>query len=67
MKNSKTVNGLNLSLSTLLTLIFVVLKLTDNIDWSWWWVFSPTLISFGLSLLIIVLIAIFMVVSEIRK
>lgn len=25
----------------ILTLIFVVLKLTAVIDWSWWWVFSP--------------------------
>ena len=25
----------------LLTLVFIVLKLTDNIDWSWWWVLSP--------------------------
>lgn len=24
-----------------LTLIFIVLKLTDVIDWSWWWVLSP--------------------------
>lgn len=26
---------------SVLTLIFVTLKLTDNIDWSWWWVLSP--------------------------
>jgi len=26
-------------------IIFLVLKLTDNIDWSWWWVFSPILIA----------------------
>lgn len=24
-----------------LTLIFVILKLTGNITWSWWWVFTP--------------------------
>ncbi|MBP5457930.1 MAG: hypothetical protein J6Y37_15685 [Paludibacteraceae bacterium] len=28
-------------LVTLLTVLFVGLKLTDNIDWSWWWVLSP--------------------------
>ena len=22
-------------------IIFIVLKLTDVIDWSWWWVLSP--------------------------
>ena len=25
----------------LLTVLFVGLKLTDHIDWSWWWVLSP--------------------------
>lgn len=25
----------------LLTILFIGLKLTDNIDWSWWWVLSP--------------------------
>lgn len=24
-----------------LTLIFVTLKLTNYIDWSWWWILSP--------------------------
>lgn len=24
-----------------LTLIFIVLKLTHFIDWSWWWILSP--------------------------
>jgi len=25
----------------LLTIVFIVLKLTGYIDWSWWWVLSP--------------------------
>ena len=25
----------------LLTIVFITLKLTDYIDWSWWWVLSP--------------------------
>jgi membrane protein YdbS with pleckstrin-like domain len=37
-----------LSLATVLLVIFVVLKLTGNIAWSWWWVFSPWWISFAL-------------------
>jgi hypothetical protein len=35
----------------LLFLIFLVLKLTNQIDWSWWWVTSPLWIGFALSLL----------------
>ncbi len=26
---------------TLLSLMLIGLKLTDHIDWSWWWVLSP--------------------------
>lgn len=29
----------------LLTIAFIVLKLTGFIDWSWWWVLSPMWIS----------------------
>ena len=29
----------------ILTIVFIVLKLTETIDWSWWWVFSPLWIS----------------------
>lgn len=43
-------------LPTLLFIIFLVLKLTNNIDWSWWWVTSPLWITLILSFLIVVLI-----------
>jgi preprotein translocase subunit SecG len=39
MSKNKTSNGI--SLTTLLLVVFIVLKLTNNIDWSWWWVTSP--------------------------
>ncbi len=45
-----------LSLTTVLTIVFVILKLTHNIDWSWWWVLSPLWISFTLSLLIVIVV-----------
>lgn len=44
-------NGLGLG--TVLFLIFLVLKLTGNIDWSWWWVTSPLWISFLLFLIVL--------------
>lgn len=25
----------------LLTIVFVILKVTGTVDWSWWWVLSP--------------------------
>jgi hypothetical protein len=36
---SNSSNGLGLG--TILFLIFMVLKLTNYIDWSWWWVTAP--------------------------
>ena len=36
---SKSSNGLGFG--TILFLIFLVLKLTNYINWSWWWVTSP--------------------------
>ena len=30
----------------MLLVAFIVLKLCDVIDWSWWWVLSPIWISF---------------------
>jgi len=29
-------------------LVFLILKLLDKIDWSWWWVTAPLWIPFGL-------------------
>jgi hypothetical protein len=39
----------------LLTLLFIGLKLTNHIDWSWWWVVSPIWISAGILLAIILI------------
>lgn len=37
MKNSTE----GIGLGGILFVVFLVLKLTGNIDWSWWWVFAP--------------------------
>ena len=46
----KTEYRSGIGFSGLLTLIFIALKLTNVIDWSWWWVLSPIWISFALIL-----------------
>jgi hypothetical protein len=56
MANDKASNGIGLG--TVLFLIFLVLKLTNHIDWSWWWVTSPLWIPLVLALIIIVLVVI---------
>lgn len=39
-----------------LTLLFIVLQLTGAVCWSWWWVFSPLWIPFGLSFVLAAII-----------
>lgn len=51
-------------LATLLTVLFVGLKLTGHIDWSWAWVLSPLWIALGIGLLMI--IAVGVVFSRVR-
>lgn len=48
----------------LLTIAFIVLKLTGVITWSWIWVLSPIWISFALVVLSIVFIAIVAVIKS---
>ena len=45
-----------------LTIIFVIAKLWGEINWSWWLVFLPILISAGITLFVIltILIVIFL-------
>jgi hypothetical protein len=50
MSTTKSNSGTGLSLSAVLFIVFLVLKLTGNIDWSWWWVTSPLWIPFALVL-----------------
>lgn len=39
-----------------LTIVFIVLKLCDVIDWSWWWVLAPTWIPAAIAIIIFVII-----------
>lgn len=47
-----------MGLFEVLTLVFVVLKLLGVIAWSWWAVFIPLYVSVGISLVLIVLMAV---------
>ena len=45
MDNSVQASAGSWPLASILTIVFVVLKLTDSIDWSWLWVLSHLWIS----------------------
>ena len=42
-----------LSLSSFLTILFIILKVTGVIDWSWFWVLSPAIIPLSLVIIIV--------------
>ena len=47
-----------MSVGFILTLIFVVLKLTGHVDWSWFWVVFPSLVEIVVSILVIAFVLI---------
>ncbi len=63
MKN-KNVRNSGIGFISALTLIFIVLKLTNNISWSLVWVLSPIWITF---VLLVIIFAIIMIAGRIKK
>jgi hypothetical protein len=63
---SKTSSS-GIGITGVLFVVFLVLKLTGNIDWSWWWVTSPlwilTLLYVGLFLITFILVSIFLIIG----
>jgi len=60
--SKSSVNGVSTSFATLLGITFIVLKLTDVIDWSWWWVLAPFWIGAAIGVIILITIIILAVI-----
>lgn len=58
-------------LDTLLLVLFIALKLTHYIDWSWWWVLSPLWIPLaiitGIGMIVLVVFIIVYIIQIILK
>lgn len=48
-----------LSLTTILTIIFVILKLCGVLSWAWWWILSPLWGSIAIFIIVAVLVWLF--------
>ncbi len=44
-----------IGLDIILFVVFLILKLTGNIDWSWWWVTSPLWIPIAIVVVFVIL------------
>lgn len=65
MNERKHINiTLALPWGTILTIIFVILKLTKVISWSWLWVLAPLWISVLVTVLVLVIIFIVIVLTS---
>lgn len=53
---SNNTSNFGIGIETILFIVFLVLKLTNNIDWSWWWVTAPLWISFVIFIIIIIIL-----------
>ncbi len=52
-KNSNNAGGLGLG--TILTVVFVILKLCGVINWAWVWVLAPLWISVALAIIFVII------------
>lgn len=58
--DNKYVSKKSIGVFTLLGLLFIALKLTHVIDWSWWYVTMPLWIPMAFSLIVLIIVFIIM-------
>lgn len=64
MSDNRSSYSGGIGLNGLLFLVFLVLKLTDVIDWSWWWITAPL---WGPAILAVVVVFVLVAVSIARR
>jgi hypothetical protein len=55
--------SMKVSLPTILFIVFLVLKLTGKIAWSWWWVTCPLWAGIPFLILVMALVALFALIA----
>ena len=65
--NSSSSSSGGISFTGALTILFIGLKLTHVINWSWWWVLSPIWISLLILLFILLILGMIFLISELNK
>lgn len=63
LQRSMENNSSSLSLSLTVFVVFLTLKLSGVIDWSWWWITSPLWLPFAFVLATIAIISIFALIA----
>ena len=66
MKNEQATSS-GLGFGAVLFIVFLILKLTNVINWSWWWVTAPLWIPTGLAIMIFIVTALVIMVKLIKR
>lgn len=67
MGNTSSSSSAGIGFTGALTILFIALKLTGVIDWSWLWVLSPLWISFALGVTVLLIIGICVLIAALVK
>lgn len=59
VSETSTSNRSGIGFAGLLTILFIALKLTGVIAWSWWWVLAPLWICAAVALIVLGIMAVF--------
>ena len=65
--SSSSSSSSGISFTGALTVLFIGLKLTHVINWSWWWVLSPIWISFLITIAFLIILLIAAIVAGLFK
>lgn len=64
MSNSSSSSGGGIGFTGALQILFIALKLTHTVKWTWPWVLAPLWISGGLLLIVLIVIGIVLLVRS---
>lgn len=67
MSSNKNYSSAGIGFGGLLTIAFIVLKLTKCITWSWWWVLSPVWVPVVIAIIAFVVLVIREIVLNYKR
>ena len=67
MENNRKNTYKGASICTILTILFVILKLTGVIAWPWFWVLFPLILDLGLTLIVLVFCMVVKIIAAKRN
>jgi hypothetical protein len=63
MNDKSAATSRGVGFTGLLTIVFIVLKLTNVIDWSWVWILAPLWIGLFLAIAVVVTVVVFIAIK----